>query len=201
MDYSLLIGIHDRSIEIMRESMREEGSRKLVGKPFKKIQALVMGRKPTFESGRENSMMESIEIKGDSSPQERSVSVSMSESFMASSLRIGKKAEDSLSLKPHEVSELMGQSSSSRKSMEEIGDEEEIPERERGIASPDGNEIVFLGVIDMLQTFTWKKSAESMLKGITEDKHKLSAVPPYEYSNRFCKFLSGIIQERREPKL
>jgi 1-phosphatidylinositol-4-phosphate 5-kinase len=64
-----------------------------------------------------------------------------------------------------------------------------------GIASPDGNEIYFIGIIDMLTEFTAAKSFEYLGKLIINCNHKMSCVPPKKYQERFLSFLSGHINK------
>jgi len=64
------------------------------------------------------------------------------------------------------------------------------PDEEGGDTFVD-NDIYFLGIIDILQQYnTWKKS-ENFLKGFTQDRKQISAVPPKDYALRFVKFFDS----------
>lgn len=61
-----------------------------------------------------------------------------------------------------------------------------------GIATSDGNHVLYFGIIDYLQTYGAKKKIEHKYKGIrgragTADL--ISAVPADTYANRFFKFI------------
>eukprot|EP00968_Pinguiococcus_pyrenoidosus_P011482 scaffold923_cov256-Pinguiococcus_pyrenoidosus.AAC.59 len=59
---------------------------------------------------------------------------------------------------------------------------------------PDGtmqNEILFLGIIDILQQYNTKKRAENFLKGFKYNRSQISAVRPDLYAQRFRDFLAA----------
>jgi 1-phosphatidylinositol-4-phosphate 5-kinase len=59
-----------------------------------------------------------------------------------------------------------------------------------GIASSKGtNEIYFLGIIDILQFYNYKKHGETIIKGLSQDRRELSSVNPYFYASRFLRFI------------
>ncbi len=52
-----------------------------------------------------------------------------------------------------------------------------------------GDEIYYLGIIDILQIYNRRKQAEHLLKSMFSDGKSISAVDPHFYSVRFQKFL------------
>lgn len=53
--------------------------------------------------------------------------------------------------------------------------------------------IYYVGVIDFLTGYTLRKSIETFCKGLIHDRRELSAVPSGEYGDRFLKFMRGSI--------
>jgi 1-phosphatidylinositol-4-phosphate 5-kinase len=49
--------------------------------------------------------------------------------------------------------------------------------------------IYYLGVIDLFTPYTSVKRGETWWKGMTQDRHMISSVPPKEYGERFFKFM------------
>jgi hypothetical protein len=60
------------------------------------------------------------------------------------------------------------------------------------LAGGDG-ELLLVGVIDVLQTWTCKKGGEACLKTtvLCKDAAGISAVPAAAYQRRFCEFIGG----------
>lgn len=59
-----------------------------------------------------------------------------------------------------------------------------------GDESPiDLNEIYYLGIIDCLTKWSFKKKAENFWKGLSDDRAKISPVKPLDYAERFVKFI------------
>lgn len=58
-----------------------------------------------------------------------------------------------------------------------------------GISSIDGTEEYFIGVIDILTAYGWKKAMENAFKSIYNDENSISAVNPKLYRERFLHFL------------
>ncbi|KAJ3997878.1 SAICAR synthase-like protein [Lentinula boryana] len=54
--------------------------------------------------------------------------------------------------------------------------------------------IYYLGVIDILTPWGTGKRVENFWKGLSADRHKISPVPPNEYSERFFKFIKAIMR-------
>jgi len=54
----------------------------------------------------------------------------------------------------------------------------------------EGDEVYFLGIIDILQQYNAKKSAENFLKSFKFDRKQISAVHPNWYAERFVQFMS-----------
>jgi len=64
---------------------------------------------------------------------------------------------------------------------------------EQGLTSRDGDEVYFMGVIDILITWDSYKRAERLLKSVQYDRDKISAVPPDMYAERFTSFIDTCI--------
>ncbi|OCH85483.1 SAICAR synthase-like protein [Obba rivulosa] len=64
-------------------------------------------------------------------------------------------------------------------------------------ATDEANEnldtIYYLGIIDILTPYSCVKKLEHFWKGLQADRHKISPVPPGEYSERFFNFMKSII--------
>ena len=58
----------------------------------------------------------------------------------------------------------------------------------------DMSTIYYLGVIDILTPYTTFKKVEHLWKGLQADRHKISPVPPPEYSARFLDFLDAVMR-------
>ncbi|KAK9316024.1 hypothetical protein V1524DRAFT_394697 [Lipomyces starkeyi] len=56
------------------------------------------------------------------------------------------------------------------------------------------NEIYYLGVIDCLTNYSFAKKVETFWKGLSHSREKLSAIPPFEYGERFYKFIFSIVK-------
>lgn len=54
--------------------------------------------------------------------------------------------------------------------------------------------LYYLGVIDILTPYKSLKKLEHFWKGLSADRHKISAVPPAEYSERFFNFMKVIMR-------
>jgi hypothetical protein len=80
-------------------------------------------------------------------------------------------------------------------------------EDDGGIASVNddgtiGNEIYYLGVIDILQVFTIRKKFELFAKSITHKSSEISVATPKFYAERFLKFIENrIVGLPNEQKL
>ncbi|OJT04907.1 Phosphatidylinositol 4-phosphate 5-kinase its3 [Trametes pubescens] len=65
-------------------------------------------------------------------------------------------------------------------------------------ATDEANEnmdtIYYLGVIDILTPYNTFKKLEHFWKGLSADRHKISPVPPAEYSSRFFSFMKAIMR-------
>ncbi|ESL05597.1 phosphatidylinositol-4-phosphate 5-Kinase [Trypanosoma rangeli SC58] len=63
-----------------------------------------------------------------------------------------------------------------------------------GVASADGTEVYFLGMVDCLTTYNIKKVGEHLSKSVLlQDMKKISCVPPSVYRSRFLNFVRTII--------
>ena len=59
---------------------------------------------------------------------------------------------------------------------------------------PDGTKgenVYFLGIIDILQQYNTKKAAENFFKGFKYDRNEISAVHPKKYAERFVTFMNA----------
>jgi 1-phosphatidylinositol-4-phosphate 5-kinase len=52
-----------------------------------------------------------------------------------------------------------------------------------------GDEVYFMGIIDILQQYNFRKRSETFFKGFTEDVNLISSVHPIQYAKRFVQFL------------
>jgi len=57
-----------------------------------------------------------------------------------------------------------------------------------------GDEIYFLGIVDFLQTYNTRKFLETNFKSLRYTRNELSAVPPKAYALRFHQFMNQIIE-------
>ncbi|KAH6918203.1 1-phosphatidylinositol-4-phosphate 5-kinase [Coprinopsis sp. MPI-PUGE-AT-0042] len=70
---------------------------------------------------------------------------------------------------------------------------------EGGMRATDENNdplptIYYLGIIDILTPYNTAKKAEHIWKGMKDDRHKISPVPPAEYGDRFFNFMKAIMK-------
>ena len=61
------------------------------------------------------------------------------------------------------------------------------------MATDDSNQgldvIYYLGIIDILTPYNWVKRGEHFWKGLSQDKDRISAIPPRPYGDRFLNFM------------
>ena len=62
-----------------------------------------------------------------------------------------------------------------------------------GIISETGNEIYFVGIIDILTSYNFKKKGEHFIKMIRYCSNNMSCVPPEQYRDRFVNYMSKVI--------
>ena len=71
-----------------------------------------------------------------------------------------------------------------------------------GLASEDisrsgmgitGEEIYFVGIIDILQHYNWRKRSETFFKSCRHNLAEISAVDPQSYRDRFCDFMRSLM--------
>ena len=62
-----------------------------------------------------------------------------------------------------------------------------------GIKSITGNEIYYLGIIDILTEYNCKKGVEHFFKMIRYCSEKMSCIPPINYMNRFNNYMETVI--------
>ena len=53
-------------------------------------------------------------------------------------------------------------------------------------------DVYYIGIIDILQTYTPQKRLENFAKGLWMDRHLISVVPPDEFAERLCKLIDRI---------
>jgi len=64
-----------------------------------------------------------------------------------------------------------------------------------GIISETGNEVYFVGIIDILTKFNWKKKCEHFAKMVRYCSNNMSCTPPQMYRDRFVNYMSKVIQK------
>jgi ABC-type antimicrobial peptide transport system permease subunit len=64
-----------------------------------------------------------------------------------------------------------------------------------GIISDTGNEVYFIGIIDILTKFNWKKKCEHFAKMVRYCSNNMSCTPPQMYRDRFVNYMSKVIQK------
>ncbi|KAH9582112.1 Phosphatidylinositol-4-phosphate 5-kinase [Trypanosoma melophagium] len=64
-----------------------------------------------------------------------------------------------------------------------------------GISSLYDQEVYYIGIIDMLTTYTWKKKTANFCKSFLWKSDTLSTIPPQEYRDRIVRFTKIIFPE------
>ena len=62
------------------------------------------------------------------------------------------------------------------------------------IESVNGKEIYYIGIIDVLTAWSFKKKAASTVKSIKNEKAQLSTISPKDYSKRFQGFITKLFK-------
>ena len=62
-----------------------------------------------------------------------------------------------------------------------------------GIISETGNEIYFVGIIDILTYYNFKKKGEHFIKMVRYCSNNMSCIPPDKYRDRFVNYMSKVI--------
>ena len=70
-----------------------------------------------------------------------------------------------------------------------------------GIISETGNEIFFVGIIDILTKFNFKKKCEHFAKMIRYCSNDMSCTPPQMYRDRFVNYMNKIIQKKNNSNI
>ena len=65
-----------------------------------------------------------------------------------------------------------------------------------GIISETGNEVYFVGIIDILTKFNFKKKCEHFIKMVRYCSNNMSCTPPEMYRDRFVNYMNTVIQKR-----
>jgi hypothetical protein len=63
----------------------------------------------------------------------------------------------------------------------------------------DEDEVIFVGIIDTLVPYQWRKIVEHWLKTVVQNGQNFSVVPPRQYADRFVKFCTGIVTSFGRP--
>lgn len=174
MDYSLLIGLHDMR-RGNKDNLRQDNLR-------------------VFQP-------ETREIKRQPTQVKRAGAGSGSEQD-ASALRQAVRRSDPKALNAQQVTKLPDRDVSERRHFLFYQDE-------GGFRSTDehnrpGHMIYYLGVIDLFTPYTSVKRGETIWKGLTQNRHMISSVPPKEYGQRFFDFLCSVVtggDKSRRPKM
>ncbi|CBQ68421.1 related to phosphatidylinositol-4-phosphate 5-kinase [Sporisorium reilianum SRZ2] len=174
MDYSLLIGLHDIR-RGNKDNLRQDNLR--VFQPETKE----LKRQPT-----------QVKRPGAGSGSEQD----------ASALRQAVRRSDPKALNAQQVTKLPDRDVSERRHFLFYQDE-------GGFRSTDqhnqpGHMIYYLGVIDLFTPYTSIKRGETIWKGLTQNRHMISSVPPKEYGQRFFDFLCSVVKggdKSRRPKM
>ncbi|PWZ03671.1 SAICAR synthase-like protein, partial [Testicularia cyperi] len=174
MDYSLLIGLHDMR-RGNKENIRQDNLH--VFQPDTKE----LKRQPT-----------QVKRPGAGSGSEKD----------ASALRQAVRRSDPKALNAQQMTKLPDKDVSERRHFVFYQDE-------GGFRSTDehnqpGHMIYYLGVIDLFTPYTSVKRGETIWKGLTQNRHMISSVPPKEYGQRFYDFLCSVIKggdKSRRPKM
>ena len=64
-----------------------------------------------------------------------------------------------------------------------------------GIISETGNEVYFVGIIDILTKFNWKKKCEHFIKMVRYCSNNMSCTPPPMYRDRFVNYMNKVVQK------
>ncbi|TKY89940.1 hypothetical protein EX895_001238 [Sporisorium graminicola] len=174
MDYSLLIGLHDIR-RGNKDNLRQDNLR--VFQPETKE----LKRQPT-----------QVKRPGAGTGSEQD----------ASALRQAVRRSDPKALNAQQVTKLPDRDVSERRHFLFYQDE-------GGFRSTDehnqpGHMIYYLGVIDLFTPYTTVKRGETIWKGLTQNRHMISSVPPKEYGQRFFDFLCSVVtggDKSRRPKM
>jgi len=64
------------------------------------------------------------------------------------------------------------------------------------------DERYYMGIIDILQKYNWKKRLETLFKTLQNrrNRHIMSSVPPEEYKTRFLKFIGSLTDGEKQQK-
>lgn len=76
------------------------------------------------------------------------------------------------------------------KNIENYDLKDNLKNRFTRIKSKSGNEMYYMGVIDILQKWNLKKKAEMSFKSFLLEKNQLSSIPPKDYAQRFIDFVT-----------
>ena len=120
----------------------------------------------------------------------------------ASALRQAVRRSDPKALNAQQVTKLPDRDVSERRHFLFYQDEGGF--RSTNEHNQPGHMIYYLGVIDLFTPYTSVKRGETIWKGLTQNRHMISSVPPKEYGQRFFDFLCSVItggDKSRRPKM
>lgn len=176
MDYSMLVGIHDLG-KGNQENLRDKTLK-------------------VFQPG------------GDTSPDDAGPSNPPVLARTPSKLENARKAQELRKIIKQEKPIPMGQSTSRMPDQME----ENTNKRDFTFYSDDGGfrathednspgeEIYYLGIIDLLTHYGTVKRLENFWKGLSNEKQQISPIPPVPYGDRFIKFVTSITKTREEAE-
>ena len=76
----------------------------------------------------------------------------------------------------------------------ERADVSEFKRADGGVRSARGDELYYLGLIDILTPFNYKKKGELVLKSIITNSKSISSQPADKYLNRLQNYISNKIK-------
>ena len=199
MDYSLLVGIHSTAApKSVKGTVNREGVEKSAREEKKKKDQPKLAHKIATKRSSSEKVLSTI-------PE--------SERRMVTSLNEKEKTEPASPLSRHSstgsaTGSVHAYNSSDEEYYDASGPEEmEHPSLESvqfgrygcvescdPDGKPDGQEVYFTGIIDILQQYNFKKISENALLSTFRDGTKISAVNPTLYASRFVKFIKQFIE-------
>ena len=76
---------------------------------------------------------------------------------------------------------------------EDVGDQDQDTDGQAH-SSRRGDEIYYVGIIDILQQYTMSKRLETVFKGMLHDSELISSVDSVRYARRFIRFMDENIK-------
>ena len=66
-----------------------------------------------------------------------------------------------------------------------------IGDRDSGMLSAHGDEVYYMGIIDILQQYDLRKRGENALRRVYQPVGGISAVSPVDYARRFVEYMAA----------